>query len=564
VTIGNQFLFLILTLVSMSARADLGQTKTPEDDQAKIYEYNQACLVIDALVVRKQFKVECYSNYQHFGPTSIPAKVGGPLRIAGYNLLHPGTSKALFKDYSLISKIMNKYDVVAGMEILGTVGHDEENNQAVLAFLRGSPKMVADLKAKISKTKSVTKLKDFNAKLSKLLSDTQTAYSLYRSPGYFKILMALKKLDPSWALILSPRGDSALQGSVEEMVGYYYRASTVNPVSNPHCNEYKNLSGGVPYACILNLRSAFMGKDYTHIFARRPFMASFRSGSLKFTLVSTHVVFNFSGDELDQKKLMNDVFGVDAPSDLSTGINASNFARFAEVKTTLKFMNRYREKYKDKNIMFVSDTNLKANNPYWSEILKEFAGGSLLINEASTLSPPRYTSDGVETNGVASSYDHFVLDKSIFPTCDNGQVYNYYKSDIQKDISKLYMIRSTNPVASTNSSSDQVEEKTREDELLINGDIPSDDVPLPIKLDYPLSSIDQTTIDYLVNAYATELRAMLTVKNNQVVADDFQVEERIDAFKRRVFMNQLTNAFFYRFYQEILSDHFPVSINCKN
>ena len=99
---------------------------------------------------------------------------------------------------------------------------------------------------------------------------------------------------------------------------------------------------------------------------------------------------------------------------------------------------------------------------------------------------------------------------------------------------------------------------------MVNGDIPADDTPLPAKLDYSISTQDQASVDTLVNAYANQLKGMLTVSNNQVVVDTFQVQERIDGFRRRVFMNQLTNAFFYRFYQEILSDHFPVSINCKN
>jgi hypothetical protein len=541
-------LFLLTSLLaSFSAKAeDVGTaTKTAEDDQAKIVEYNQACQTIDALLVRKQFKVECYSNYQHYGPTTKTSRSNGSLRIAGYNLLHPGTSKALFKDYSLIAKIMNKYDVVSGLEILGTVGHDEANNQAVLTLLRSSPKMVTDLKALKAKTPDASKLKDIDAKLAKLMADTQTAYSLYRAPGYFKALMALKKLDPSWALILSPRGDSALQGSVEEMVGFFYRANNVTPISNPHCDEYKDENGGIPYACILNLGPKFMGKDYTHNFARRPFMVSFKSGNLKFSLISMHVVFTFSGDEVAQKKLMNDVFGVDAPSDLGGGINSSNFARFAEVKTTLNFMNRFRQKYNDNNIMFVSDTNLTASNPYWAEVLKSFPGGSLLINDPSTISPPRYMGDGTETNGVASTYDHFVLDKT---------------ADIQTDIEKMYMIRSVNPVSVRNKAFEPFDDGG----VLVGGDIPPDDTPLPAKLDYPLSGAGQTKLNRLVSEYTAQLTGMLTVKKNEVVADDFQVQERIDGFKRRVFMNQLTNAFYYRFYQEILSDHFPVSITCKN
>jgi hypothetical protein len=107
------FGFIIcFSFAHMTAFADAidlnAQTKTPEDDKAKIESYNQACQVIDALLVKKQFKVGCFSNYQYFGPTSKSLRSTGSLRIAGYNLLHPGTSKALFKDYSLVAKIMNQ------------------------------------------------------------------------------------------------------------------------------------------------------------------------------------------------------------------------------------------------------------------------------------------------------------------------------------------------------------------------------------------------------------------------------------------------------------------------
>ena len=560
--------------VSLSVFADNvdpnSPTKTPEDDRAKIEEYNQACQVIDTLLVRKQYKVDCFSNYQHFEPTSRVAKSTGTLRIAGYNLLHPGTSKALFKDYSLVARIMNKFDVVSGLEILGTVGHDEANNQSVLAFVRAVPKMVSDLQALRAKKTAPAKQKEIDDKIAKLQADSKTAYSLYRAPGYFKILTELKKIDPSWGLILSPRGDSALQGSVEEMVGFFYRGSNVTPVVNPHCTEYKDQDGGTPYACIINLEAKFMGKDYTHNFARRPFMVSFRSGNIKWSMLSMHVVFNFSGDEVAEKKLMNDVFGVDSAGDLSTGINQSNFARFAEVKTTLNFMNRFRQKYNDKNIMFVSDTNLQANNPFWSEVLKSFPGGSLLINDPSTVSPPRYSGDGQETNGVASSYDHFVLDKSVFSSCDDGQVHNYYKTpDVENYIEKVYGIRGQpNPAAFILNPKQFFKTVVIPfDDPAVptdNGDVPPDDDPTPVKFDYPLTSAGKAKMDRMVEVYATQLKAMMTVKGSAIAADDYQVQERIDGYKRRVFTNQLTNPFYYRFYQEVLSDHFPVSITCKN
>jgi len=553
----------MLILFSLSSHAQVAEltTKTPEDDRAKIEQYNQACQIIDQLIVRKAFKVECYSNYNLFGASgkSLTKGVGGQIRIAGYNLLHPGTSKALFKDYSLIAKIMNQYDIVSGLELLGTVGHDEANNKSVVEFLKASPKLVADLQALKAKTTSADKLKELEAKISKLNSDTQKAYSLYRAPGYLKVLMALKKIDPSWSLIISPRGDSALQGSVEEMVGFFFRSSVVAPALNPHCNDFKDEDAGTPFACLAELSEKFLEKDYTHYFARRPFLATFTSSSTKFTLVSNHVVFTFSGDEVASKNLMKDVFAVEAPSELSTGINMSNFARFAEVKMVLKFMDSFRKKYNDQKIMYVADTNLPYNNAFWPEILKSYTGATLLIDQPTTVSPQRFTSDGKETNGVANAYDHFILDQSVFPTCSSGEVYNYYNAEINKDIQRIYGIKVTDALT----PSLRTKGFLPVDEGGEGGDVPPEDQPLPTKLDYPLSSSAQDKITVMVNAFSSQLKTFLTVRKNEVVADDYLLTERAEGYQRRVFMNQLTNAFYYRFYQEILSDHFPVSITCK-
>jgi hypothetical protein len=537
--------------------------KSPEDDRAKIIEYNQSCQLINALIVRNQFKVDCFSNFQHFGPTSIGAKKNnGQIRIAGYNLLHPGTSKALFKDYNLVAKIMNQYDVVAGLELLDVVGHDRENNESVVSFLRESPKLQSNLKLDISNTRDAVKKKELMVKLDKLVRDTKMAYDLFRAPGYFKVLMALKKLDPSWSLILSPRGDSALEGSVEEMVGFFYRASDVLPAINQHCNENKDSNAGVAVACIANLTTKYLDKNYTQSFARRPFMASFKSGNFKFTLISNHVVFGFSGDEEASKRLMKNVFGVEQPSDLGmTGINSGNFARFAEVKITLEFMNQFKKRYRDDNIMFVSDTNLTASNAFWPEVLKSFPGGSLLGDAPSTISPTRYNSDNQETNGVANSYDHFILDKSTFSNCSNAEIYNYFHSPIMSNINSIYTIRGLQYNGLRLKKFDEINEDRG---VLIGGDVPPEDDQIPTKFDYPMTPAGQSRMDSLVGNYNKYLDSLLTVKRNVVVSDDFSIKDRTEGFRRRIFLNQLTNTFYYRYVQEILSDHFPISISCKN
>lgn len=566
------FVFIAALLLAFASKADVSNeqalTKSLEDDAEKIAEYRERCENIKTYIAKTQYKLDCFTNYNHYGPSSKVSRSTSTLKIANYNLLHPGTSKALFKDYGLVAKIMNRYDVVSGLELLATVGRDEQSNKAVVAFIQDAPELEKKLREQKAKLKDPAKIKEIDRKISKLINDAKRARDLYRAPGYLRVLQELKKLDASWSLILSPRGDSALVGSVEELVGFYYRASSVTPAENPHCKEFATPGAGSPVACFITLTKEFMGEDLVQHFARRPFMASFKSNAAVFTLVTSHMVFTYSGDEEAEKDLMRKTFGVESHKELGTGINSANFARFAEVKNTLEFMNRYKKKYQDNKIMFLADTNLVSNNAFWPQILKSYPGSELLIKEASTLSPTRYLSNGKETNGVANDYDHFILDKKAFPGCDNGEVYNYYKEGIYKDLEKQYVIRQE-VVGFHNKSFDLFPDQNLLDTLrndespILDGDIPPVDDPTTIKLEYPLTPAGQSKMDKSVASFGKYLKGLFTVRRNEVVEDDFQIEERLEGMKRRVYLRQLTNPFYYRFTQEILSDHFPVAITCK-
>ncbi len=572
----KELLLSILVLFAFTLKAQDAVpkvSKSLEDDAQKIAEYQERCETIKMLIVNEEYKVGCYTNYNQYGPSSKAQRATGSLKIANYNLLHPGTSKALFKDYALVAKIMNQYDIVSGLELLATVGRDEQSNKAVVSFLQDSPNILKKYQDQRSKLKDAAKIKELDAKIAKLKSDTYRAYDLYRAPGYLRVLQELKKLDPSWSLLLSPRGDSALIGSVEELVGFYYRANSATPVINPHCQEYAQEGAGSPVACFITLTEDFMGRDLVQHFARRPFMASFKAGNTAFTLVTSHMVFTYSGDEDAEKDLMKKTFGVESHKELGTGINSANFARYAEVKNTLEFMDRYRKKYKDTKIMLMADMNLVSNNAFWPEVLKAFPGGELLISEATTVSPTRYNSKKEETNGVANDYDHFILDKKAFSACDEGKVYNYYNEKIYKDIESRYVIRKEvvglsnksfeSPVVEAYLGLDQIDVLNTEENPILDGDIPPVDDPATIKLEYPLTPAGQSKMDKFVAQFGKYLTGLETVKKDEIVADDFQINERLEGMKRRVFLRQLTNPYYFRFIQEVLSDHFPVVLSCK-
>jgi hypothetical protein len=106
---------------------------------------------------------------------------------------------------------------------------------------------------------------------------------------------------------------------------------------------------------------------------------------------------------------------------------------------------------------------------------------------------------------------------------------------------------------------------TDEDAVPVDGEeLPLPEDMGPLKLDYPLTPLGQSKMDKFVQLYTKYLNSLFTVKNGQVVQDDFQIPERLDGLRKRVFLKQLTNPFYYRYYQELLSDHFPVSITCNN
>lgn len=505
--------------------ANVDLPKSSADDALKIAASIEQCQKLKAYVVRNQFDVNCNSQYLLFGSASESGAKRTSIKIANFNLLHPGTSKTLFKDYALMARVMNSFDLIAAQELLGMVGHDADVNDDIDAFI------------------------DTNLKDQKKIN---AAAAIYRTPGYFTVLKELRKLDPSWSLILSPRGDSALLGSVEEYVGFYFRSSQIELKANRYCEEQnKQKSKNPSFACLINFG------EKNKFISRRPIIATFQSTKFKFTMVSSHVVFNFSGDENEALELLKNVYGANALEEVGKGVNVVNFARFAEVKLTLEFIKQYSQKYNDKKIMFSADTNLTPDIEYWNDLVAINKDFKLLIKEPTTLSPQRFNKKGEETSGVANSYDHFVLNPNEFNNCDAGQVFNYFNSNYHTYIEKNYLIRDLFPKLKIKGFSP----------YRMNPEDPSDpfdgETDGDVKLDYPLTKAGEDKMNNFADAFKNYLLSQKTIKNGEIVPDDFQIEERIDGLKSRIFLKQLTNLYFYRVYSEILSDHMPAYMTCK-
>ncbi len=513
----------VLTCSFTVERINADVPKSAEDDRSKINLVRNECLKIKEYIVGSKFQTVCDFQYLHFLPTTKNKLMRSSYKIANYNLLHPGTSKTLFKDYKLMASVINEFDIVSAQEVLSVIGHDLDVNELLTEFI------------------------DDQATTD---SEKKKAKDLYRMPGYLKLLLELKKLDSTWGLVLSPRGDSALSGSVEELLGYFYRGSIANLRPNKYCEEVNKFkSQEKSYACLVsfNLKNKFV--------SRRPFLASFNIANKDLTLLTSHVVYNYSGTPEDLDELIANVFGVSSIEEIGSGVNSINVARYAEVKLSLEFINKYSAKYLDKKIIFLGDLNLIAENEYWKNLLG--SKYSLLVSEATTLSPQRFSKNGEETFGTANSYDHFILEKNQFSNCDNGKVFNYFSSFTNSYIAENYLIRKLFPVFE-GVIHNSIVHQPRD-----NDDDYSFDLDEEIELDYPLTKKFEERIKKSLIDFEKILKTQKTVKNGQIVDDQFQIEERLMGFKNRVYLQQLTNSYFYKVYQELLSDHMPIYLSCK-
>lgn len=518
-------LFFLL-FISVQVRADrtLGLA-----DWQRTQAYFLDCQNLKEIVIKESYAVECYTNYHHFNADAVTTFYkdknarGKFIEIGAFNLWHPGSGASPYKDYKIIAKIMNGFDLVSGMELLPVISSDQENNERVAKFVEETKEKIKSLQGKNS-TEAEEEIKELTQKLA-------LAKDLYRAPGYLKVLDELRTLDPSWSLILAPSGEAADEKYTQELVGFYYRASKVKPKVNEHCHKFKKKSHGTSYACYPKLTKSWYGKSIRQVFSRRPFLGSFQTGNFDFTLLTSHIVFNTPADENGMERVLMPSFGVKDYKEIGPGANKANFARLAEMKVILGMMNKIREESEEKDIIFIGDTNLESSNNQWSNLMKSFPGGKLFIEEPTTLSPKRFLANGEETNGVASDYDHVIMDLSETNECEknNGnlsaRVGNFLKGQIRKVIDKEYRYR----VRGTNHVDTSREHKRKKK----------------------------------IGQYTDILKNTLTIKRDEIAVEETDIKGEIEDFDNRVFKQQLEDDSYYRYFKEVVSDHFPVYFSCK-
>lgn len=540
-------------LIALSFLPFVNVSAQDADELSEIALYIEQCKDIQSRF-EKDYKTSCFTNYSHFSYSSKVkynknlAQNLGNVKIAHFNLLHPGMAKTKFKDFKIVASIINQWDVLAATELLPLMSDDIKHNSMIKIFIDEQvPKEIEKYNLKIKEEKKKKKptlenVTKYQAAIKKLKSDQLFAKSLFRKPGYLKILDELHKLPQgkSWSLLLTSRGDAAKEKDVQELVGYFYRSNIVKPQTNKFCDLIDiNNKDSNSFACIVPMTERWHGKDFRPHISRRPFMASFQSGKFQFTLLAAHVVFTSKEDNADIAKLFFD-------NKTIPGVNKQNHDRVAEVKASLEFMNILNEKYKMKNLIYTGDFNLEMREKFWPSILTEFPGAQVYISEPTSVSENKLRSNGEPTSGVASNYDHFIFrpeDLSRCLTQDsklNGGVFSFYT--LEGDLPKLifpYIIR--------------------EDETIESSEI-KDKANIIVRYIESLKGTHQ--LPYVMNISHKNFMDDLMIP--QVDEDKEIIEKLTQEFENRVLDSQLENKTYYKVYSQLISDHLPVHMTCSN
>lgn len=368
-------------------------------------------------------KITCGESYHHYQAKSFVDKEAPQnLKIAGFNLWNIGSGQTKFKNFDVVSKIMNQWDIVAAIELLPIMGEDLAININLLNFLnndlRDASSEVTYYKRKVEKhrkkheTKPAGSNKSFYYKRAerilaerkifhaKLQAKEKKVKESIRAAGYYNILRKLQVRNPEagWSLLLSNEkmGDSSLK----ELAGFFYKKSIVKPFKNEYCSELKSKS---LYACL----PVFLeGNEKS--FARKPFIVNFKSGNFDFTLLTTHIRFNPpKGSWFSRIK--------DAFSSRDVRGSKVNLARLEEVLLIGKLMNNIRLTHKEKDLFLIGDLNLSTK--LITKALSNFSdiagveGWKVLNDELTSIS---------DHSGRKSNYDHVVYHNQETSECNSN------------------------------------------------------------------------------------------------------------------------------------------------
>lgn len=543
-------LILLSSLLCISAFAQI-DIQIREDYQAECNEIKD--------FVEADYNVACNINYHHYNSSAYRknysktrAKNAGKVRIGGFNVLHPGMSKTRYKDYRRVAELIDEFDVIGVTELLPLIADDLKNNQSVVEFIKETPKEIEELKEELNSLKdarqtatNTRKQEEIEAKIESLESDLKDARDVYRKPGYLKILDALHERtgNKEWALLLSPRGEAAKKTDVQELVGYYYRTTVVKPKVNQYCRDIRTYGRGTPFACIPNMGKDMLGENKKDMFSRRPFLAEFISGDFSFVLLASHVIYTSPTDAANMKRILQQSFGVDHYDALGIGANKGNYARFAEVKVTLDFMEQLRKRFNQKDVILIGDLNLEHDNQFWDTVLQSMPGAKLYVEDLTTVSTAE------KTGGFASAYDHFIFDETETSECIDprkrkvvANVVNFYEGRVGGNVRRTYNVRTDRM------SGGKYIRDTRKYNRVLG-----------VYVD-PLKNGEETILTIGRKKIKVDGR---DVSVEGIIKDEDTIENYVKKFASRVLDSQLKPSSYYEYFKQVISDHMPITMSCS-
>ncbi len=235
------------------------------------------------------------------------------------------------------------------------------------------------------------------------------------------------------------------------------------------------------------------------LISRPPFLASFRFREKTFTFMTAHLRFTATPEE-SQKMLK--IFPGECGISCTTTKDVQ--PRIAEATASVEVMAELQEK-ENRPVIFGGDFNFSASQARVNGLrfmMRKLSGGRLLNDKPTTLS--------TTAAGAVSSYDHFIVDRRGLELCDASSV-------------EVFDFR---------------------DESL-----------MPELAGYRIDP------DRVLNAYKTYWESQVTTKGRKFKSwwTSAEIDKAVDSFNRQIKTPETPNAF----YRAILSDHFPISMNCR-